>query len=271
MVPEKNTAEVELVSRTTLVDTDTGTELAESTNEDVTQLLGQIGGRYGLDGADEAGLRELFRFAQTNDQVGFRTRLVEMMGADHMAVRLSQSLWIELVSLMGGSQFASGRFHLPGHGEKDEMTSSAFLDQTLVLIDYGGRQGCETVVRNAIFPEGEKVKVQANLTLSAGQNLSLPADVVSYDAEAQTVRLLFPSLAQLGLTDAGLEMGNLRVVLRAGNETKPPLNAILIPYQPPQPPPIQPAPPGGALPPGAVIMPPGAAPGGPNPGSVPPR
>lgn len=267
MVPDKNAGEVELVSRTTLVDTDTGEELSESTNEDVTKLLAQIGGRYGLDGIDEAGLRELFRFAQVNDQVGFRARLVEMMGADHTAVRLSQSLWIELVSLMGGSQFASGRFHLPGHGENDSLSSS-FFDQTLVVIDYGGRQGSETLVRNASFPEG--AKLQATISLqSAGQNLSLPAEVVDYDAELQTVRLLFPSLAQLGLSEAASEVGNLRMSLWLGTEPQPPFDALYIP-PPAPPPPIQPVVPGG-LPAGAVIMPPGAAPGGPNAGATPPR
>lgn len=262
MVPEKSMSEVELVSRTTLVDTDTGAELAETTNEDVTKLLANVGARYGLDGVEEKGLRELFRFAQTNDQVGFRQRLVELMGPDHTAVRLSQSLWIEFVTLMGGSQFASGRFHLPGHGEKDDL-SSAFFEQTLVVIDYGGRQGCETLVRNALFPEGSKV--QATLSLqSAGQNLSLPADIVTYDAEMQTVRLLFPSVAQLGLTDAAMEVGNLRVTLRIGNELQPPFEALLIPYQPPAPPLMQQIP---GLPAGAVLTPPG----GPNPIPVPPR
>lgn len=264
MVPEKAPGEVELVSRTTLVDTDTGDELAESSNEDVTKLLAKVGAHYGLDGVDETGLRELFRFAQTNDQVGFRARLVERMGADHSAVRLSQSLWIELVTLMGGSQFASGRFHLPGHGEHDYLSSS-FFDQTLVVIDYYAKGGgCETLVRNAAFPEG--AKLQGTLSLqAAGQTVSLPAELVDYDAELQTVRLRFPSLYALGLDDDALVEGNLSMSLRIRDEEQPRFAAFYI--APPPPPPVPQIP---GLPPGAVLMPPGGAPGGPNPGGLAP-
>jgi len=279
MVPEKSAADVELVSRTTLVDTDTGDELSESTSEDVAQSLGKIGARYGLEGLDEKSLMELFRFAQANDQVGFRARLVERMGADHSAVRLSQSLWIELVSLMGGSQFASGRFHLPGHGEKD-LLSNSFYEQTLVVIDYYAKgQGCETLVRNATIPEG--AKLQGTLSLqSAGQTVSLPAEVVDYDAEVAAVRLRFPSLYALGLDDEALVEGNLRMSLRIGGDEKPAsFSAIYLP--PPPPAPVY-QPPGAILPPGAVLTPPGGptpggpnvggpTPGGVNTGAVPPR
>ena len=258
MVPETSPSEVELVSRTTLVDTDTGDELAETSDQDVTKLLAQVGGRYGIEGIGEQGLRELFRFAQANDQAGYKAKLVERLGADHMAVRLSQSMWIELVSLMGGSQFASGRFHLPGHGEPNDL-SSTFFEQTLVLIDFGGRQGTETLIRNAVFPEGSKP--QANVSLqSMGQNLSLPAEVVDYDAELQTVRLLFPSLHALGLADAAMEVGNLRVSLRIGEDEPQYFEAL---YIAPPAPPVVPQVPG--LAPGAPT-PGGPTPGGPTPG-----
>jgi len=127
------------------------------------------------------------------------------------------------------------------------------------VIDYGGRQGSETLIRNAVFPEGSKP--QATLSMqSAGQNLSLPAEVVTYDAELQTVRLLFPSLAALGLSDAAMEVGNLRLSLRLGEDEPRFFEALYI--APPAPPPVQIVP---GLAPGAPT-PGGPTPGGPTPG-----
>ncbi len=256
MVPQEEPGQVELVARTTLVDTETGVELPDSSEEDVTRLLAAVGARYGIESLGREGLGELFRFAQVNDQRGFRARLAERMGPAHRAVRLSQSLWIELVGLMGGSQFAAARFELPGHGEAQNLPPG-FYDQTLVVIDRG-TSVCETLVRHAAFPEG--ARVQASVALEfAGRPVSLPAEAVHVDMESQSVRLVFNSLAALGLGVPASQPGNLRVSLRVGDDTHWFTALYLAPQAgTPQPAPAVTAQP--LVPPAAPAVPPAAPP-----------
>jgi hypothetical protein len=232
MVPVAAPAEVELVARTTLVDTDTGDELPDSTQAEVEKLLAAIAGRYGLGQHGTKDLQNLLRCAQANDQRAFRSLLAGTAGEGHESLRLAQSLWIELVNLLGGSQFASVRFELPGHGAAETLPS-AFFDQTLVVID-SGRAGSETLVRNASFPEG--ARVEGTLALeSAGQALSLPAESVVLDRETRTVRLAFPSLFALGLAGDAQIPANLRVLLRNGDEPAHAFDALYLPPPPANP------------------------------------
>ncbi len=225
MVPERSPAEVELVARTTLVDTTSGNELSDSSNERTAALLQSVGARWGIGGESPQRLEELFRRAQANDQAGFMTLLDSFAPPATQAAQFPQSLWIELVGLVSGSQFTSSRFELPDHGPGD-LAAASLTSQTLVVLDYGWSR-CEAVVRDAKFPE--HAKVRAFLELEAdGRVISLPADAILPDPERETVRLVFTSLMALNLAGPASQPGNLRVRLAVDGDDLPPFEALYL-------------------------------------------
>ncbi|MBL8861732.1 MAG: hypothetical protein JNK02_06935 [Planctomycetes bacterium] len=226
MVPERSAAEVELVARTTLVDTRSGLELPDSSPERIRALLTGVGARWGLSDAFSEELEELFRLAQANDQAAFQRRLVQIADPGSEAARFPQSLWIELVGLVSGSQFTSARFELPGHGQGGGLPA-ALTSQTLVVLDYGWSR-CETIVRDAAFPENAKLRAFLEFE-DQGRRISLPADLLLPDAERQTLRLVFTSLLALNLSHAAAVPGNLSVRLVVDGDDLPPFQALYLP------------------------------------------
>ncbi len=226
MVPEKSEGEVELVARTSLVDTQTGVELADSTPEHVAALLEGVGARWGLGALGASALEELFRLAQSNDQSGFQRRLSELADPASQGAQYPQSLWIELVGLVSGSQFTATRFELPGHGGGEGLPPE-LTAQTLVVLDYGWSR-CETIVRDAAFPENAKLRAFLEFD-DNGRKISLPADALQVDAEKQTLRIVFTSLLALNMAGPAEIPGNLRVRLVVDGDELQPFTAIYLP------------------------------------------
>lgn len=225
MVPQRSPAEVELVARTTLVDTQSGDELADSSNERTAALLQAVGARWGIGGESPQRLEELFRRAQANDQAGFMALLDSFAQPATQAAQFPQSLWIELVGLVSGSQFTSSRFELPDHGP-NELAAASMTSQTLVVLDYGWSR-CEAMVRDAKFPENARLR--AFLELEAdGRVISLPADAIQPDVERESLRLVFTSLMALNLAGPASQPGNLRVRLTVDGEDLPPFEALYL-------------------------------------------
>jgi hypothetical protein len=193
MVPEEAPPVVDLVAQTTLVDAETGEELQATGEEHVGELLSGVAARLGRPELDPNTLQGLLSCVQRNDQEGYQELLFAHLGSDH-GPELAHELWLELVQLMVGSQFASFRFELPGHGEWD-IQPDEFYDQTPLAIDDG--QGATVVaLHGAEF--GERIELTAMLRLEVeGREVSLPAE--SVEKLEREVRLSFPSLAALGL------------------------------------------------------------------------
>lgn len=237
MVPEKSDAEVELVARTTLVDTQSGVELADSSPERIAALLSAVGRRWGLEWASTEELEDLYRLAQANDQSAFQARLAGLADPGSEAALYPQSLWIELVGLVSGSQFTASRFELPGHGQAGGVPAS-LTSQTLVVLDYGWSR-CETIVRDAAFPENAKLRAFLEFE-DNGRMISLPADALHVDAEAQSLRAVFTSLLALNMSAPASIPGNLRVRLTVDGDELPPFAALYLPGS--ASPPVAPAP-----------------------------
>jgi len=229
MVPEKSPAEVELVARTAFVDTQTGIELADSSPDRVAALLDSVGARWGLTGAGAPALEQLYRYAQANDQSAFQAHLATIAPPGCEGARFPQSLWIELVGLVSGSQFTAGRFELPGHGVDASASTAltAMTAQTLVVLDYGWSR-CEAMVRDAVFPENAKLRAFLEFE-DQGRRISLPADAVQVDAEKQTLRLVFTSLLALNLAGPASIPGNLNVRVSVDGDDLPSFQALYLP------------------------------------------
>src|SRR5262249_44903526 len=118
MVPADAPPAVDLVAQTVLVDTETGQELAGTSEERIGALFAGVRARAGRPELDDATLRELLAFVQRNDQRGYHGRLREKLRGEPEET-LEHELWLDLVQLMVGSQFTSHRFELPGHGQVD--------------------------------------------------------------------------------------------------------------------------------------------------------
>ena len=203
MVPEDAPAAVDMVAQTVLVDTETGEELAGSSEERIAGLLAGVRARLARPDLDDATLHELFARVQKNDQRGYneilRARLdLEPDGA------LAHELWLELVQLMVGSQFTAHRFELPGHGEVD-IQPDEFYAQTPLAVD-DGTSGTAIALHGAEFTERVQLTAMLHFVLD-GREVTLPAD--SIERGERELRLVFPSLASLGLAEvahAGLKL-----------------------------------------------------------------
>lgn len=196
MVPDKAPPIVQILARTSLIDTDTGQELAESSDEELEALFEAVRRGNSFPGLDRALLEKLLEHAQRNDQRGFHALLRERMGTAHPGPSSAQALWLDLVSLMVGSRWAASWIELPGHGSW-EIPSGTFYDQTAVVTDDG--RGASTVtLHGARFATNVDVTAQLRLLVN-GREVALPAESVELDGSARRVRITFPSLAALGL------------------------------------------------------------------------
>jgi hypothetical protein len=209
MVPEDAPPVIDLVARTVLVDTETGMELEGTSPARIRTLFQARQTRHGAALTPEA-LERLLACVQANDQQSYRTLLAESLGREPGAV-LTHELWIDLVSLMVGSQYSSSRFELPGQGEW-EILPSQFFDQTALLVDDG--ETATVTIHGATIAEHVEVAAAIELEFE-GRAVTLPADEI-LRAE-RVLRLSFPSLGSLGLSQS-LEAGFSLVLRWAGEE-----------------------------------------------------
>ena len=210
MVPEDAPAAIDLVAQTVLVDTETGEELAGTSDARIAELLAGVRARIGRPELDDGALEDLLASVQRNDQTGYLEQLGAALGGE-APPGLAHELWLELVQLMVGSQFSSHRFELPGHGEW-EIQPEEFYAQTPLALDDGS-QRTAIALHGAVF--GERVELTAALVLTLdGREVTLPAD--SVESGKRELRLAFPSLAALGLGDAA--RNGLGLVLRWSGE-----------------------------------------------------
>jgi len=208
MVPKGGPPVVQVAAKTSLVDTESGEELIATTDEVVAALFDEIRGLHSLPRVGDEVLEELLALARDNDQEGFFDRAARLEEAMAPLTIHEHSLWIDMVSLMIGSQFSTAWFELPGHGVGDEL-SQAFCDQTVLLVDNGLDPATATI-RGARF--SGSVELGATLHLSTlGREIALPAASIELDTVNEEILLSFPSLLDLGLLD-GDSMGTGMII-----------------------------------------------------------
>jgi hypothetical protein len=212
MVPQEAAAVVDVVARTVLVDTQTGVELAGTSDEGIRELYAALRARHSLKMLDDAALESLLVSVQKNDQKSYRAALRSALGGEPEPT-LYHALWLDLVGLMVGSQFSSSRFELPGQGQW--LMPVEFLDQTALLVDDGAQRGT-LVLHGTTFPENVTLSAMLRLEMG-GRDVALPAEAI--ERGESMLSLHFPSLQALCLSlapDAGL-----RLTLRVNGEDYP--------------------------------------------------
>jgi len=203
MVPEDAPPVVDMVAQTVLVDTETGAELAGSSEERIAALLAGVRAQFRRPELDDDALRGCLACVQKNDQRGYQERLRAALGSEPDEV-LAHELWLELVQLMVGSQFSAHRFELPGHGEVD-IQPDEFYAQTPLAVDDGTSRTA-IALHGAEFTERVQLTAMLHFVLD-GREVTLPAD--SIQRAERELRLSFPSLASLNLSEvahAGLKL-----------------------------------------------------------------
>ena len=213
-LPESVAPVVDLVTRTVLVDAESGVALPGTTREEVAALTQEVLADYALDGQLELASK-LMSAAQANRQQEFMELLGEALPAEHHALGYAESLWIDLAALMAGSQYSSSRFELPGHGDATAELSASFHDQTPLLRDDGSA-GSSVRIYGIRLP-GE-VQVEALLeVVGSSPRIALPADLIDRHDASGELSLVFPSLAALDLYSPE-DGGSLRLRLLWGQE-----------------------------------------------------
>jgi hypothetical protein len=193
MVPEGSAPLMEVVSKTVLVDAETGESLDPTPESEFGDTLEDLQDEWDLDDVDLDTLARLHALARANDQEGYASLLRSLVPAGHPVLAQERSLWIELVSLTLDDQYTSNLFELPGQGEDPVESSTLFTNQTVVLDDDGTR--ASVVLREARFPES--VQILAMLTnADSDPPLLLPAESVQVDMTRRELHIGFPSLSR---------------------------------------------------------------------------
>jgi len=116
MVPDESSAStqsIQVVSKTTLVDAETGVALPDRGPEDIAADFRALAVNYGLEDLDSVTFNRLLAFAQRNDLPGFLSALAAAVPAEHQALEYAQVIWLDLVTLMIGSRYSATEFDLP--------------------------------------------------------------------------------------------------------------------------------------------------------------
>lgn len=214
MVPEGAPPLIEVVAKTTLVDTEDGLPLATPDERDEARRLERFRRAWGLEALDPGVLRTLHTLAQQNDQESFAALLRASLPSDDPALLLERSIWIELVGMRLGEEFTSNLFELPGQGQDLEQSSSIFEAQTVVVED--DETFAYVTLREARFPESERVLAVLRPAAEpvesaeddaqyadAAPGLVLPAESVKADISRREIRMRFPSLVKWDLAQEG--------------------------------------------------------------------
>ncbi len=213
-LPETAAEVVDLVARTVLVDAETGEALPGTGRPEAQSRTRDVLAEYGLGDKLELAT-ELLSAAQANHQQAFIDCLEAKLPAGHAALAYAHSLWIDLMGLMAGSQYASSRFELPGHGDETAELSAGFHDQTPILLD-DGRAASSVRIHGIRLPD--EVEVEALLeVVGASPRIVLAPELVERDDAGRELAFMFPSLAALDLFSQD-DAGGLRLRLTWGAE-----------------------------------------------------
>ena len=204
MVPEGSPPLMEVVSKTELVDTESGRALPAGDPRDTARLLRKLDDRWDLD-LEEEELLALLDHAEANDQAGFSRRLDGVLPEDHAARTSERALWMELIALTVGDEYTASLFELPEQEENLEESERIFREQIIVAQDVRGTEAMGITLREARVPEFEKILAVLTLTGGGLDDVVLPASLVSLDAAKRVLYLEFPSLERLQLTEGLLE------------------------------------------------------------------
>jgi hypothetical protein len=160
-VPEEAPSDIEVSLVTEFRDTTTGKVLRGTTDQEINDLYGAILEDYDLDGGND--LVESLRLAsQQNRPHEFIDILVRAVGPNHSALGYANALWMDLVNLTAGSQYAGTRSPLPGHGPQSAALSDYFHQQTLILQDDGFTNSIVTLSGITLL---ENLRPEALLTI----------------------------------------------------------------------------------------------------------
>lgn len=181
---------VRLATRTTLVDVESGLELRARTDKEVQAALYDTlthprvipaGTRPG----DAAGAaRELITSIQQSRFDLFSQR-VDALNSEHgWTIAFPDSLWVSLLSVAVGGQFATASFDLP------KPPRPRIPAQTALLLDDAEKEAVVTLAGvSGVRPE----RTRATLRFHAGREYELPALRTSYESGRLTLAFASPA------------------------------------------------------------------------------
>ncbi|MFT7484510.1 MAG: hypothetical protein ACI9F9_000350 [Candidatus Paceibacteria bacterium] len=222
MVPEELQGGIDLVGRVNFIDAETGEELPGTSEARLQGLLRDVATANGVGSLDQQDLRALVGLAQVNDQPGFFGALSKMEDSETGEQASAYSLWVDMVSLLAGSQYFSSHFDLPQHGEQVTLSDS-FFEQTALAIDDGEYTTLVDLYGADLNPD---LRADAMLVFYVdGQEIRLPSRSMSYEGTAGVLSFGFPSLRALRFGDAAAE--GLEVQIMAEDQSGS-LNALYV-------------------------------------------
>ncbi len=202
---------LQIVTRTTMVDVDTGEALPDRTALEIAEDVRSVIEKYSLTRLSDNALWELIGHVQSNDQRRFFASLQKAVGANDGAVAYGKSLWVDLALLTVGSQYAATEIDLPPmSGSLPLIEPPLFPLQTVFLVEEN--ESSVAVVRGTGLLDA--IELQAILyVVHEGKSLPLRAEQLEVDPDTGDLRIVFPSLVAWSLAESARVTGNLSIYL----------------------------------------------------------
>jgi hypothetical protein len=225
MLPKGSASTVQVVAKTTMVDAETGAELPERQEEDFQRRLRAILDFHELTELTPQDLEEPLRYAQMNDQQAFDRvfeKLVATASKGDGQRKLprhaySKAMWLDLVSLMIGSQYTATEFDVPSESARTaELVPGCIPEQTALAFDLPEAGTTVVLEANGAPPVPlEEIRAALVVKQSSGDVRLAPVPL-EYDFGRGELRCRFPSLARLGLAAGGKALAPILLVLEWG-------------------------------------------------------
>jgi hypothetical protein len=193
MMPE-GVNRLHLVMRTVFVDAETGQELPRRSEARVDELLAQVGAEYGV---ETGRLRTLLALAQRNDAAAFFAQAKD--------VRRPENLWLDLVSVAIGGQYAASIVDMQPPA-RAPRTPELPPPQGVLIEDDGGN--CLVSLFGGRYLQRDHLRAYLIVPRDGDRPLQLaPVAPPSLSGGGRELHLLFESLhGRAGLATTGLSV-----------------------------------------------------------------
>lgn len=212
MVPDGAEPTVRVVSKTTLVDAETGYELPDRDPGEVDRALERVMESHEIEGVPARSLRPLVASAQANDQRAFDRAFERLFAADPELAAYKDVLWLDLVSLMVGGRYGAAEFDLPPYDPTADRGTELIPPQTAFVVRGPGDSALATLDTGNQALDARAWRAALEVRRPTGDVFVVPGSGVFVDPLTGQVTCAFPPHPLSFLTDS--PDGEVTLILR---------------------------------------------------------
>ncbi len=204
MVPEDSGELVRVVAKSTMVDAETGRELPQRDHREINAKLVDIMDSLEISGVSPEEIRPLVLFAQANDQRAF-DRAFDKLFDDPGLQNYKDLLWLDMITLMIGSQYSATEFDLPRYDPTAHQPAGKLPPQT-ATVRPGPSNSAVATLSAAIDPsdsiDARYWSAALEVQQPIGAPILVPSEGVFLDPITGHVNVYFPPHPLHYMTDS---------------------------------------------------------------------